>query len=217
MYKVRKNLQNNLNCFQKLLDIRKLFLFFIFFILNLFLFFFSIPHFDLLFLYFVFNLSYYVYLQSSWKKVFSIFFLSSIIFCINLFQSGEGSVLFSIFEIPVTSSCVVESLKKAFLVINLFFLSSNCIFQNRNFLLRQNFVKNKLFINSLNCFFYLVENIKIDSSFFRRFEFAFYRMLSGRVENNFSGEKIHLSFFLFHLFLFLAYFSFYYLKRFFSF
>ena len=177
-------------------------------------FFLSILFFDFLILFFsflriflliefiVFHGTYFFYLKGKLKKVFSILLISFVIFLFNLFQPHDGILLFSKWGIVLTDESLLMAMKKSLLLFCLFLISSNCIYQNRNFFISQN--RLSLFSLSVQKFFYFFERINFSNGkLLKNIYLCFYKTLfySSSVT---SGKAQSLkSFYLFHIFFFI--------------
>lgn len=179
---------------------RGFFLFALFF--DFLILFFSFSKIFLLIEFVVLQMIYFFYLKGKVKKLFSILLISFVIFLFNLFQRGEGGIFFSKWGFILTEESLFMAIKKSLLLFCLFLISSNCIYQNRNFFISQN--SQSLFSLSIQKFFYFFERINFkNGKLLRNIYLCFYKTLfysSCMVRHKTLFLK---SFYLFHIFFFI--------------
>ena len=150
----------------------------------------------------VLQMIYFFLLKGKAKKLFSILLISFAIFLFNLFQQGEGSILFSKWGIILTEESLIVAIKRSLLLFSLFLISSNCIYQNRNFFISQN--SQSLFSLSIQKFFYFFERINFkNGKLLKNIYLCFYKTLF--YSSCMSHHKMLSlkSFYLFHIFFFI--------------
>ena len=153
---------------------RGFFLFALFF--DFLILFFSFSKIFLLIEFVVLQMIYFFYLKGKVKKLFSILLISFVIFLFNLFQRGEGVIFFSKWGFILTEESLFMAIKKSLLLFCLFLISSNCIYQNRNFFISQN--SQSLFSLSIQKFFYFFERINFkNGKLLRNIYLCFYKTL----------------------------------------
>ena len=179
---------------------RGFFLFALFF--DFLILFFSFSKIFLLIEFVVLQMIYFFYLKGKVKKLFSILLISFVIFLFNLFQRGEGGIFFSKWGFILTEESLFMAIKKSLLLFCLFLISSNCIYQNRNFFISQN--SQSLFSLSIQKFFYFFERINFkNGKLLRNIYLCFYKTLfysSCMIRHKTLSLK---SFYLFHIFFFI--------------
>ena len=179
---------------------RGFFLFVLFF--DFLILFFSFSKIFLLIEFVVLQMIYFFLLKGKAKKLFSILLISFVIFLFNLFQRGEGVIFFSKWGFILTEESLFMAIKKSLLLFCLFLISSNCIYQNRNFFISQN--SQSLFSLSIQKFFYFFERINFkNGKLLRNIYLCFYKTLfysSCMVRHKTLSLK---SFYLFHIFFFI--------------
>ena len=179
---------------------RGFFLFALFF--DFLILFFSFSKIFLLIEFVVLQMIYFFYLKGKVKKLFSILLISFVIFLFNLFQRGEGVIFFSKWGFILTEESLFMAIKKSLLLFCLFLISSNCIYQNRNFFISQN--SQSLFSLSIQKFFYFFERINFkNGKLLRNIYLCFYKTLfysSCMIRHKTLSLK---SFYLFHIFFFI--------------
>ena len=179
---------------------RGFFLFALFF--DFLILFFSFSKIFLLIEFVVLQMIYFFYLKGKVKKLFSILLISFVIFLFNLFQRGEGVIFFLKWGFILTEESLFMAIKKSLLLFCLFLISSNCIYQNRNFFISQN--SQSLFSLSIQKFFYFFERINFkNGKLLRNIYLCFYKTLfysSCMVRHKTLSLK---SFYLFHIFFFI--------------
>lgn len=179
---------------------RGFFLFALFF--DFLILFFSFSKIFLLIEFVVLQMIYFFYLKGKVKKLFSILLISFVIFLFNLFQRGEGVIFFSKWGFILTEESLFMAIKKSLLLFCLFLISSNCIYQNRNFFISQN--SQSLFSLSIQKFFYFFERINFkNGKLLRNIYLCFYKTLfysSCMICHKTLSLK---SFYLFHIFFFI--------------
>lgn len=165
--------------------------------------FFSSSNLFLLIEFFLLQLVYFFYLKGNMKKIISIVIISLVIFICNLFQITGGRALYSNKCIIITTQSVHLGAEKSLLLLCLFLISSNCVYQNRNLFITQSV--SSLFSLSVQKFFYLFEGINFKSrNMLRHIYFWFYRSLFYLPNKTCKSSSPSLkSFFCFHVIFFI--------------
>lgn len=165
--------------------------------------FFSSSNLFLLIEFFLLQLIYFFYLKGNLRKIISIAVISLIIFICNLFQISGGKALYSSKFIIITTQSMHIGAEKSLLLLCLFLISSNCIYQNRNLFIAQNV--SSLFSLSVQKFFYLFEKIDFKSgNVLRHIYFWFYKSLFYLPDKTYASSLPSLkSFFCFHTVFFI--------------
>lgn len=147
--------------------------------------------------------AYFFYLKGSIKKMLSITVISLMIFVCNLFRITGGKALYSNEFIIITEQSLHIGVEKSLLLLSLFLISSNSVYQNRNFLIVRN--DSSLFSLSVQKFFYLFEGINFKNrNILKSIYFWFYRSLFYSPDKTASVSLLSLkSFFWFHVVFFI--------------
>ena len=152
----------------------------------------------------LFQLGYFFYMKGKLRKIFSILIIVLLIFIFNIFQITGGQTLFANDLVILTIQSLYVGLEKALLLLALFLISSNCIYQNRYIFVFSD--SSSLFSLSVQKFFYLFERINLkNGKKLKHIYFWFYRSLFSYPVDKMKEETSLKGFFCFHgiLFLFL--------------
>jgi hypothetical protein len=171
-------------------------------LIDFFMLFFLSSNIFLLIEFVLFQLGYFFYMKGTLRKIFSILIIALLIFIFNIFQVTGGQTLFANDLIILTTQSLHVGLEKALLLLGLFFVSSNCIYQNRYIFFPSN--SSSLFSLSVQKFFYLFERINLkNGKMLKNVYLWFYRSLLSYPVNNLKEKPSLKKFFYFHGIFFL--------------
>lgn len=169
-------LQNNYFSNKKLPESRKLFLYLLL-IAEFICFIFTLASFSDTLIFFIVSLGYYFFSGKNIRKLSGIFIIAFIIFFINLHYK-EGKVFFTAVYLEITHDALFTALRKSLVMINLFLLSSNIVFDNKNIFFQSKNRKDSIFGRSLLYFIYIFDTVKPGRHFVKRLEIAVKHLLS---------------------------------------